>query len=138
MAVNVVFLAALLAILDPTLDVGSLPSGDRSALVLLLFEVHAYGVHVGQVLFGFSLVLLGLVVRRSAMVPEVLGTLAALAGAGYLADSVANLVVPAAADATSVVVVVLALAGELPLFVWLLFRGVVVPQPISPTEGWTR
>jgi hypothetical protein len=64
---------------------------------------------------------------RSLLVPPILGVLVVVAASGYLIDSFANLILPQLADLTSVLVVVTSVIGELPLFLWLLVRGVRSP-----------
>lgn len=107
-------------------------SGDeRGALGLLLLDANDVMIFVWGLFFGLHLLLLGYLVHRSGFLPKVLGILLALAALGYLAESWGNLLAPGASDALAVVVVVLAVPGELAFTFWLLVRGV-------DSERWHR
>jgi hypothetical protein len=122
MAVNVLLYSTAIVLLGN--DHPGLTPDQSQALASTAFEVHANGVYVGQSFFALSLLLLGILARRSGLVPRLLGTLTVVAGLGYLADSLANLVAPTAAGVSGVVVIATAMLGELPLFLWLLIKGV--------------
>ncbi len=73
----------------------------------------------GLVLFGVHLVLVGHLVWRSGTMPRLLGVLVAVAGAGYVVDTFAALLVPE----PSVVVSKATFLGELLLALWLVVRS---------------
>lgn len=75
--------------------------------------------HVSLVLFAVHLLLLGYVAYRSGFVPRILGVLLVIAGLGYLADSVAGVLV---ANST-VDIARFTFVGEVALIIWLLVRG---------------
>jgi hypothetical protein len=81
----------------------------------------------GLVLFGFHLMLLGLLVWRAAYAPSFLGILLALAGLGYAVDSFG--VVLFAGYALEVAT--FTFVGEAVLIFWLLLRG----RRITATPG---
>ncbi len=103
----------------------------RDALALAFQEANDQVVLVWGLFFGLHLVLLGWLVHRSGFLPRLIGTLLALAGVGYLAQSFGVLVAPGLAGALEVVVWVLAVPGELVFAVWLLIRGV-------NADAWVR
>lgn len=103
----------------------------RDALALVYQDVNDQVVLVWGLFFGLHLVLLGWLVHRSGYLPRLIGILLALAGVGYLAQSFGVLVAPGLAGALDVVVLVLAVPGELALAVWLLVRGV-------DADAWSR
>jgi hypothetical protein len=86
-----------------------------------LLRIHAYQDiwHVSLVLFGVHLVLIGWLAYRSGYVPRVFGILLAVAGAGYLVDSFAGLLI----ESYSINVAAFAFVGEPLLMLWLLVRG---------------
>jgi hypothetical protein len=135
MAVNVLVYFVILLLLSGASYLTVVEQNQRDALALMFFDVHDYGVYVGQAFFGFSLLLLGYLIHRSGYVPRVLGLLMVVAGAGYLADSIGNFLYPDAEEALSALVGVTSVVGELPFFLWLLVKGVDVPRraAIVPT-----
>ena len=89
--------------------------------VLALSETTAFTdtYDLALVLFGVHLLLLGYLAWRSGYVPKLLGALLALAGAGYVFDS---LVAVLALD-FPVTVSVFTFLGEFLLALWLVIRG---------------
>ena len=75
--------------------------------------------HVGLVLFGLHLVLIGYLAYRSGYVPRVLGVLLVIAGAGYLVDSFADMFVANYRANVAAVTFI----GEALLMLWLLVKG---------------
>ncbi len=104
---------------------------ERDALALAFQEGNDQMVLVWGLFFGLHLLLLGWLVARSGFLPRFVGALLALAGIGYLAQSLGTLAVPGLAGPLSTAVLVLAIPGELVFAVWLLVKGVDV-------EAWRR
>ncbi len=92
-----------------------------SVAIAQLAGVHAYQDiwSAGLVLFGFHLVLLGVLVWRAAYAPTILGILLVAAGLGYAVDGFGVVLV---AD-YGVNVAALTFVGEVVLIFWLLLRG---------------
>ena len=103
---------------------GALDLGQRDELALLALEVHGDAVLVGQLFFGFSLLLLGWLVHYAGFIPRLFGALLGVAAAGYLIDGVGNLLWAGYPDVWGWLVGVTALVGEVPFFLWLLIKGV--------------
>jgi glucan phosphoethanolaminetransferase (alkaline phosphatase superfamily) len=97
-----------------------------------LSGIHAFEdiYSAGLVLFGFHLMLLGLLVWRGAYAPRFLGILLALAGLGYVVDSFG--VVLFAGYALEVAT--FTFVGEVVLIFWLLLRG----RRITSTDAVIR
>jgi hypothetical protein len=74
------------------------------------------------------LMTLGLLLYRSRYIPRALAVLLAAAGAGYIEDSLASLLVEDHSGLASAILLAPAVVGELGLTVWLLVKGVSVPQ----------
>ena len=74
------------------------------------------------------LLLLGYLVYKSEFWPRIFGILLLLAGFGYLAQSFGHILWPQFDDILSVVVIVLAVPGELAFTIWLLAKGVNVER----------
>lgn len=98
--------------------------GQRAALAQLAQDANEYLVLVWGFFFALSLVLTGWLVYRSGFIPRLPGVLLMLAGLGYFAQSYGTIVAPGLTDVLSVVVMVLAVPGELVFAVWLLVKGV--------------
>jgi len=97
---------------------------DPSMAVELLIEAIGFGVMVWGLLFGFHLLLLGVLVRRSGRMPGWIGTALIVASIGYLAQSYGYVLNPELDAALANLVAVLAIPGELAFAGYLLFRGI--------------
>ncbi|WP_432477040.1 DUF4386 domain-containing protein [Nocardioides sp. GXQ0305] len=96
----------------------------RDALALLFQEANDDIVLVWGFFFALSLVLTGWLVARSGFLPRLPGILLALAGIGYFVQSFGTFLAPGLTDTWALVVLVLAIPGELVFALWLLIKGV--------------
>ena len=94
----------------------------RDALAYLALHLHGQGLLVAQVFWGLWLFPFGLCVIRSGFIPRFLGVLLIIAGPGYIASSMAELVLPQYAHAVEQVTRILTLC-EPPIIFWLLIWG---------------
>jgi Domain of unknown function (DUF4386) len=101
----------------------------RDALAYLFMRLHGRGFVLAEVFWGLWLFPFGACVIRSGFIPRFLGTLLMVAGAGYVADSFAELVLPQYADAVGRVTMITNF-GELPIIFWLLIWG-AKPQRLA-------
>jgi hypothetical protein len=101
----------------------------RDALAYLFMRLHGQGLFVAQVFWGLWLFPFGTCVMRSGFIPRFLGILLMIAGTGYVASSLAELVAPQYASAVSQVTMIL-IFGELPIVLWLLIWGAKA-QPVA-------
>jgi hypothetical protein len=91
-------------------------------------RVHSLGYGASLLFFGACCVLFGHLIHRSGYLPRVIGILLAIAGYGYVAFSLAQVLSPAfAARALFPWVFPLAFVAELTLCLWLLVKGVDMP-----------
>lgn len=134
MGTNLMLYFALLVVVGGGASYFAIEQAQRDSLVMLLVETHEYGVLVGQAFFALSLVALGLLIRRAWFAPRILGTLMVVAGAGYLIDSLGVFLSEDLEQPLSVVVMVAALIGELPFFLWLLVRSFDNRWPVGLPE----
>jgi hypothetical protein len=85
--------------------------------------------------FGFHLILMGYLVAKSDLFPNILGILLILGGAGYLLQSFGTFLVPQFESLLATIVLVLATPSELAFTLYLLIKGVrdqkVVQQSAS-------
>ncbi len=96
----------------------------RDALALFFQEANDDIVLVWGFFFALSLVLTGWLVHRSGFLPRLVGILLALAGVGYFVQSFGTFLAPGLTDTWALIVLVLAIPGELVFALWLLIKGV--------------
>ncbi len=121
----IVFL--LLALRLATSDI----AGDANAIgadgpVLLAVEAFDYVWLIGLAAFGIHLVIIGRIIVTSRLAPVLLGWILTVAGAAYLLDTFAHLLLPDYQDVATVFLVLVAvpsMVGELWLTIWLLTRA---------------
>lgn len=123
-AANVTNSLAVLLLLGGAGYLGAIPPAHLHALVLLLLNVHAQVVHVWETLFALHCLLLGVLIHRAGFVPRSLGSLMGMAGIGYLANGLGNLLFPESRELLAPIVALTSIFGELPFFLWLLLKGV--------------
>ena len=111
-------------------------SEQLNALTLFFQNVNDYVVLIWGLFFALHLVLLGWLVFKSDFFPKIPGVLLILAGVGYFAQSYGEILAPGLSDMLSIVVIVVAVPGELVFSLWLLIKGVDVDKwQISATEA---
>jgi len=98
------------------------------ALAGLFADMHAAGYLIAQIFFGLWLLPLGFLVYRSGYFPRVVGILLAVGCFGYLIDTFTRFLAPGIAGSVSAIAVIPAAIGELSFVVYLLVKGVRVPQ----------
>ena len=91
-------------------------------LAYLFFRLHGQGLVVAQIFWGLWLFPFGVLVIRSGFIPRFLGYLLFIAGVGYIANSLAALLLPAQRDLVARFADILQMA-ELPIIFWLLIWG---------------
>jgi hypothetical protein len=98
------------------------------ALVLLFLNAHTYGYLIGGAFFGLHCFVLGYLLFKSDLFPEILGVLLVLASLGYLIESFGNFLFPGYEALFAWIVAVPAVIAELSLCLWLLLKGVKAQQ----------
>lgn len=93
------------------------------ARMMLFFDIRGQEILVTQIFWGLWLLPLGLLVFESGFLPRLLGILLAIAGAGYVVDSGAQLLFPGVATVSQFTFV-----GEVVFTLWLLIKGVNVER----------
>jgi hypothetical protein len=97
------------------------------ALALLFLDLRNDGDLVWEAFFGLHLLVLGYLFVKSGYIPRILGGMVVIASFGYLIHSFGNFMFP---DYQAVFerIVTLEFVPEVSLALWLLIRGVEVPQ----------
>lgn len=96
------------------------------AQALLAFDSYHDIWLAGLILFGAHLLLVGYLAYRSGYVPRLLGVLLAVAGAGYVADTLSSVLF-----LSPVTVSTLTFLGEFLLAVWLVARSRSIPVEVD-------
>lgn len=96
----------------------------RNDLVLLALDANEVMILVWGLFFALHLLLLGYLVFQSGFLPRILGALLVLASVGYFAESYGTLLFPDSGDVLGIVVIALAVPGELAFALWLVIKGV--------------
>jgi Domain of unknown function (DUF4386) len=114
---------AVLALLHGTVS-GGLTSDELHSQVMLFLDLRQSGILLTQVFWGLWLLPLGLLVFRSGFLPRLLGILLLIGCAGYVIDTVTQLLFPG----YDVTISQFTFIGELLLPLWLLIKGVNVER----------
>jgi hypothetical protein len=109
--------------------IGAFDPAQLEAMAGLLLDAHGVGYLIAGAFFGTHLLVLGHLLFRSDLFPHVLGVLIGIAGLGYLAESFGVFLVPGHDALFAWIVALTAVAGEVPLALWLVVRGVKTPAP---------
>jgi hypothetical protein len=115
-------------------DAGFLSALDghsRDALAYMALRERHIALMVTQIFWGLWLFPFGICVRRSGFIPPVLGVLLMVAGAGYVANSFAALVLPQWLGAVEKITTITNVL-ELPIIVWLLIWGARPQRGAAP------
>jgi hypothetical protein len=97
-------------------------------LSYLAIKAHGYGFGIGLIFFGVACLVRGYLIFQSGYLPRIFGPLMLLAGSSYLINSFASLLSPAVAAALSPAILIPAFVGELSLCLWMIVKGVDLPQ----------
>ncbi|MFW2334906.1 DUF4386 domain-containing protein [Ilumatobacter sp.] len=127
--VNVLLAGAVLIVVDRG-GLSGLTVDQRDEVVGFLVDTIGFGVMVWGLLFGLHLLLLGVLVRRSELMPRWIGSLLLVASVGYLAQSYAHIVDTDLDGFFENLVVVLSVPGELAFAGYLLVRGTRRNRPL--------
>lgn len=134
LGVATVFLFLALEIANGAVGLGS----DAALLMVSAFD---FAWFVGLSAFGFHLVLLGALIFRTRMAPRVIGVILAVAGAAYVVDTAAHVLVAdyaAIADVMLAIVAIPSIVAEFAFTIWLLLAGrrssAVTRDPASVTD----
>ena len=124
--VNLITSALVLTIVGGAGYLAAFEQDQLDALTLMFLEANEFMVLVWGLFFALHLVLVGWLVFRAGFLPRILGVLLALASVGYFAESFGNILTSSSGvtDPLAVLVVVLAVPGELAFAGWLLVKGV--------------
>lgn len=90
--------------------------------------MHSHGYLVAAIFFGLWLLPLGYMLFRSRYAPRALGALVMVGSFGYVADVVANVLVPTVGESLTPVLLLPSVLAEVSLILWLLVKGLNVQR----------
>lgn len=127
MAANLIHQFAALLLLHNASYLKSFTVEQLQALSLFFLNLQSEGYNISLLLFAFYFPLIGYLVYKSGFLPRVLGVLYALAGVGYLVNSLAWFLAPHYAAYLFPYILFPAFIGECSMSLWLIFKGIRVP-----------
>jgi hypothetical protein len=101
-------------------------------LAMVFFDIYQHGIMLAEFFWGLWLIPLGLLVYKSRFVPKVLGVLLIVGCFGHLLSFFSTFLFPGYSPVL-IPISKIVMSGELPIFLWLLIKGVKDPQ-LSSTE----
>jgi Domain of unknown function (DUF4386) len=109
-------------------------SEQLSTLALLSIKVHGSGYNISLLFFGFHLVVLGYLIYKSAYFPRIIAILLFIGGLCYFINSITWFLFPAFVKIIYPAILIPCSLGELIFSLWLLLKGVSIPQLKTSTE----
>lgn len=109
---------------------GVFTPAQQYAQAMGFLEMRWQGILITQVFWGLWLLPLALLVFNSGFLPRLIGVLLAVAGAGYVFDSAAQLLSPG-----FMTVSLFTFVGEVLFTLWLLVKGVSIPRQPGSSGG---
>lgn len=137
-AVSKLFLVAAAVLLGRADYLKSFEPQQLQALAYVSVRMHGYAYGLSLVFFGCSLFLVGYLIYRSDYLPAILGVLLLIAGSCYVIHSFIQILDPALAGRLFPWSLLPAFPAELGLALWLLVKGVNVPnweERAAPVTG---
>lgn len=126
-AVTILGSAAMLATaLQASQDASLAGTGATAATVQLLYVVSSHLWTIGGIFFGLWLIPMGWLARRSGWMPNLLGWILMVGGAGYIASALLTYLLPGAGPAVDMLTLP-ATIGELWMVGHLCLRGIRRP-----------
>ena len=103
-------------------------------LAMVFFDMYEHGIMIDEIFWGLWLIPLGLLVYKSGFVPKVLGVLLIIGCFGHLISFLSVFLFPGYSTILTPIAETIML-GELPIFLWLLIKGVKDQQPSTRTAS---
>ncbi|MBS7229726.1 DUF4386 domain-containing protein [Flavobacterium psychroterrae] len=125
LATNKLNLLAALFFLGDAEYLKSFSPEQLHTLSYLSIKLHDFGFGVGLIFFGFVCLIEGYLIFKSGYFPKTIGVLMAIAGVCYLFNSFSLILIP---ELSSIILLIPCLIAELSLSLWLIFKGVNLPE----------
>ncbi len=124
MAVNLLNQLAPLLLLHNTGYQKAFSIDQLQTLSLFFLNLQSQGYNISLLLFAFYFPIIGYLIYKSNFLPKILGVIYAMAGVGYLCNSLAWFLFPHLATYLFPYVLLPAFIGEVSMSLWLLIKGV--------------
>ena len=128
MAVNLLNQLAPLLLLHQTGYLKAFTIEQLQTFSLFFLNLQEQGYGISLLLFAFYFPVIGFLVYKSDFLPRTLGVLYAIAGLGYLMNSLAMFLFPYLHPYLFPYVLLPAFVGEVSMSLWLIVKGVKIPQ----------
>lgn len=129
MYINLLNNFAVLHLLSNEVYLNEFGSGELNALIMLFLNLFDYGYSISQIFHALWLFPLGYLVYKSGYFPKFLGIWLVIGGFGYLIDTSMMLFFPGNAYTIILYLIVwLASISEIAFVLWLLIKGVKLPE----------
>ena len=118
-------------------DAGHLSAFDPAqlqTLAMVFFDMYKHGIHIAEIFWGLWLIPLGLLVYKSGFIPKALGVLLIVGCFGQLISFLSIFLFPGYSTILTPIAETI-MVGELPIFLWLLIKGVKDQQPSTRTAS---
>lgn len=129
MFANIILQAGAYTVLNRAGYLSAFSGGQATALAMLLVQLHIVGVHIVEVFWGLWLIPFGRLADRSGLFPKILVYLLYASGGAYVAGSLTHLLSPTLFAAVDPYLSLLEAAGEIPMILWLMVKGVKSRKP---------
>jgi hypothetical protein len=135
MAINLLNQLAPLLLLHNTNYLKAFKIEQLQTLSLFFLNLQEQGYGISLLLFAFYFPIIGYLIYMSNFLPRVLGIIYAMAGFGYLINSLAMFLSPHLLAYIFPYDLLPALIGEVSMCLWLIVKGVRVPKFESHASG---
>jgi len=123
-AVNLLNQISPLLILSDESYLNTFQPNQLATLSLLSLNLQAQGYGIGLVFFGFYCLIIGFLILKSSLLPQILGVLYATAGLCYLINSFIMFLSKGFENPMFMYLAIPIFIGELSLCLWLLIKGI--------------
>ena len=123
-AVNLLNQISPLLILSDESYLNTFQPNQLATLSLLSLNLQAQGYGIGLVFFGFYCLIIGFLILKSSLLPQLLGVLYATAGLCYLINSFIMFLSKGFENPMFMYLAIPIFIGELSLCLWLLIKGI--------------
>lgn len=140
LGVAAIFFFVVLQLVGGSEYLASFTQAQLEAQTMLALDAFNYTWLIGLAAFGFHLIVIGFMMRKSAIAPRGLAWVLTIAGAAYIIDTTAYATLSNYADFADVLLAMVALpsvVGELWFAFWLLSKGRKTAKAPLPTEEST-
>ena len=138
MAINLLNQLAPLLLLHNTSYLKAFTVEQLQTLSLFFLNLQSQGYNISLLLFAFYFPITGYLIYTSNFLPRILGVIYAMAGFGYLINSLAWFLYPHLATHLFPYILLPAFIGESSMCLWLLLKGVKETAMNSPRSTVDR